>query len=161
MALTEDERRYQREWKRNRRENETPEQREARLKVVRDYYGRTRTTRLAEMAAYREQHREELRAWQREYGQTPVRKAAARARLLARYGLTPEQYAEMYVAQDGCCAICGLWQEVLVVDHDHETNRVRGLLCDGCNLGLGKFGDDPDRLETAATYLREASLGQP
>lgn len=50
------------------------------------------------------------------------------------------------------CVICGS-EETLVVDHDHNTNKVRGMLCNRCNLGLGHFRDDPLLLEFAAQYL--------
>jgi hypothetical protein len=74
------------------------------------------------------------------------------------YGLTPDQFATMLADQGGRCAICradtpggkGGWH----VDHNHDTNAVRGLLCHDCNLGVGQFGDDPDRLIAAAAYLR-------
>ncbi len=54
------------------------------------------------------------------------------------------------------CIICGV-EESLVVDHDHKTGRVRGMLCNHCNRGLGHFRDDPELLEFAAQYLREMS----
>lgn len=65
-----------------------------------------------------------------------------------RYGLTQEQNE----ALGDACAICGR-TERLVVDHDHTSGEVRGRLCDPCNVGLGRFQDDPDRLLAAAAYL--------
>lgn len=50
------------------------------------------------------------------------------------------------------CEACGA-RDRLVVDHSHTTGRVRGILCDDCNVTLGKMGDDPDRLLSLAAYL--------
>ena len=50
------------------------------------------------------------------------------------------------------CVICGS-QESLVVDHDHKNGKIRGMLCNHCNRGLGHFRDDPMLLEFAAQYL--------
>ncbi len=79
----------------------------------------------------------------------------SRASRLARYNLTPAAYDGLLEAQEGVCAICRAApvQERLHVDHDHTTGGVRGLLCGECNLGLGKFRDDPTLLLSAAAYL--------
>jgi hypothetical protein len=78
----------------------------------------------------------------------------------SQYGMTIEQYQEMLNAQGGCCAICGTGEPGrrgnlhFCVDHDHITGKARGLLCNNCNLGLGRFRDSPKFLEQAAGYLR-------
>lgn len=67
-----------------------------------------------------------------------------RAVLKHRYGVTPEWYDETLAAQGGHCALCpatvpGGRGEFFSVDHDHETGRVRALLCHMCNTGLGWY----------------------
>jgi hypothetical protein len=67
----------------------------------------------------------------------------------------------MLARQHGACAICKrISSKRLCVDHCHATDKVRGLLCWGCNIGLGNFADDPSRLREAAAYL-EAARGLP
>jgi hypothetical protein len=80
--------------------------------------------------------------------------------ILRVYGITGEQYAEMLKLSGGVCWICGRppRRRRLSVDHDHrigkgKPNSVRGLLCFKCNLGLQRFGDNPDHLRRAADYL--------
>lgn len=75
-----------------------------------------------------------------------------RSYLRRKYGLTPEQLEAMKEAQGHRCLICNQRRK-LVVDHDHVTNRVRGLLCNACNCGIGHFCDDADLLRVAITYL--------
>lgn len=67
--------------------------------------------------------------------------------------ITVEQLTRLESEAGGVCALCSR-SRPLHVDHDHATGEVRGLLCSTCNTGLGKFGDDPARLEAAAAYLR-------
>ena len=75
-----------------------------------------------------------------------------------KFGLTPEQYDTMFEDQKGCCAICGRPQSelkrALAVDHDRKTDRIRGLLCGPCNMSLGGFDHNSERLEKAAAYVR-------
>lgn len=65
-------------------------------------------------------------------------------------------YDELCRLQGGVCAICGRAPKAgkhLHVDHDHETGEVRGLLCFSCNVGIGNFGNDVERLQRAIDYL--------
>lgn len=81
-----------------------------------------------------------------------------RLRVLARTHRVSITYlVELYLAQDERCAICKERPEArqLALDHDHESGKVRGFLCRGCNTGLGCFQDSPLRLMEAAAYLRE------
>lgn len=103
--------------------------------------------------------------------------AAVRAmNLRTKYGITEQEYDARRAAQDHRCAICGTHERDipshpvgrprldgtptadaarLVVDHCHETKRVRGLLCVGCNAALGHFRDSPQSLRAALRYLEQ------
>lgn len=71
------------------------------------------------------------------------------------YGLTLDQYDRMLDNQNGVCAICGQPEIMrrLAVDHDHETGKVRGLLCTQCNFKLGIL-EDEDFVSRATEYLK-------
>lgn len=86
--------------------------------------------------------------------------------LLKEYGIDLAEYRRLLVTQNFRCAICGgegfLMREhhwcKLVIDHDHKTGQVRGLLCHNCNRGLGLFHDSPATLVAAADYLKVQRL---
>lgn len=70
------------------------------------------------------------------------------------FGMTPEEYDAILAAQGGVCAICGGTQKLaLAVDHSHETNQNRGLLCGLCNCALERLEAIPDWNERALNYL--------
>lgn len=80
--------------------------------------------------------------------------------LKRKYGMTPDDFDRMVVGQSGVCALCKrvpTGKKGLVVDHDHKTGRVRGLLCSLCNWMLGCSQDSPEVLRRAADYLHETS----
>jgi hypothetical protein len=103
-------------------------------------------------AAYRSRNREKQRAWARAYTIAHPEKIAASKRM-QHYDLAEDQYQTMLLLQQGKCAICGEVMNPPVVEHDHITNKVRGLTCNNCNTGLGMFKDNPEYLRSAIHYL--------
>ena len=80
-----------------------------------------------------------------------------RQNLRAKYGLDQESFEEILKSQAGACAICGTTPErSLRVDHEHDSDTVRGLLCHHCNIGLGHFKDNIEVLEAAIAYLKRS-----
>jgi hypothetical protein len=69
-----------------------------------------------------------------------------------KYKLSLQEVQDLAAAQDHTCPICGK-RAKLVVDHDHATRQVRGLICGLCNSALGFLGDSPDTARAAAAYL--------
>lgn len=87
-----------------------------------------------------------------------------RKQLCKKRGITIEAFDAMLSAQGGVCAVCKKrkpWgkgkSDELCIDHCHKTNKVRALLCHGCNAALGMVEDNPFLLEALAEYLRKHS----
>ena len=75
-------------------------------------------------------------------------------RIKYRYGLTIEDRDALREKQGDSCAICRHpFDAAPHIDHCHATGKIRGLLCDRCNRGIGYFKDDPERLRAAALYV--------
>lgn len=81
--------------------------------------------------------------------------------LLKKYNLTLEDYNKLWDSQEHCCKICKAKENTpgkgFAVDHCHTTGKVRGILCDRCNLLLGKAHDDCTLLEEVINYLKSSS----
>jgi hypothetical protein len=116
---------------------------------------------------WREKNIDRVRAYFREYDSR--RRGAPRKRrpgsiraylLRKKFGLTVDQYTALLESQGGRCAICRRIDpgRALSVDHDHQSGRVRGLLCSSCNVLLGHAREDPTTLVAAITYLEQRSL---
>jgi hypothetical protein len=96
------------------------------------------------------------------------RRSYMNGHLKRKYGITLEKYKELVEAQNGVCKICGGitpnrdWKDgrkqwlQLFVDHDHKTGKIRGLLCNTCNVGISLLKDDIRLLESAIRYLKES-----
>lgn len=111
---------------------------------------------------YREANREQHRLRNLELYRDPERRARrAELRRLRVHGLTTSEFASLLNNQDNCCAICRcafVHDQQRHVDHDHETGKLRGILCAACNLGIGMFHDNPAVLLKAVDYLRSAEV---
>lgn len=117
------------------------------------YYRADPEKYLGYTAAYRKANPDKLKAYQdRTKGQRRKRN------LMKKYGITEEQFDQMFEDQGRCCAICKAptanagrygWH----TDHCHEMDYVRGILCHGCNVGIGNLRHSPYILRAAADYL--------
>lgn len=82
-------------------------------------------------------------------------------RLKYKFNMSLDEYNVLLETQEHKCAICGRPEMVtrngipkmMCIDHDHDTGKVRGLLCNNCNRGIGLIGEDPDWLQKAINYL--------
>ena len=82
-------------------------------------------------------------------------------KLQRAFGISYEEYLIMLDAQQGGCAICGITstgkRKAFAVDHNHETGKVRGLLCSNCNTGIGNLREDEGIMLRAIEYLRNTN----
>lgn len=147
----------------------------------REYYLANRDKIRARSKAYRianvEKYREGLRKWYQNNKQKVL--AASKKRyengkrthktlcvskdILWKYDLTMDEFISMFETQQYRCAICGVQKMThgingLVIDHDHATGKIRGLLCSSCNTGLGLFKDG-QLFEAASLYLGKIEKG--
>jgi hypothetical protein len=78
-----------------------------------------------------------------------------KSKLKLNYGIIQDDYDRMLKYQNNQCAICKKSSDKrLQIDHCHNTNKIRGLLCFNCNTGLGKFEDNIEFIERAALYIK-------
>lgn len=111
--------------------------------------------------AYRLRHPEKVKARNAAWRLAHLQKYTPKVRppqyeptgIWYRYKLTTADYQSILQHQGLCCAICKM-KKPLVVDHNHATGKVRGLLCGGCNKGIGFLLDSPVILQSAITYLQ-------
>lgn len=105
---------------------------------------------------FQQYHVEKTRQWRKENPES-VKASSRRSQLKTAHGLTEAGYKVLFDAQNGKCFLCGdpPGSRGLFVDHDHATGRIRGLLCLGCNTGLGMLGDNAAGLERALAYVQE------
>lgn len=132
-----------------------PQTAEEKKAYYRAYYLANKEQIKARNAAWQRENRIQVNDYNRAYDAANPDKR--RSKILKKYGLTQELYASILESQGGCCPCgatepggSGTWH----IDHDHATQRVRGLLCQQCNSGLGKLGDYYDEAIRRIELLR-------
>jgi hypothetical protein len=70
------------------------------------------------------------------------------------WGMSIEDFNKLRAYQNGCCAICKIQSNILHIDHDHVTGKIRSLLCNNCNRGIGHMKESTDNLQAAINYLK-------
>ena len=119
---------------------------------------------IARVKRWQQANPDRLNAYRRRRRLEPEVKRRERAGHLKRkYGITLEAYQTMLVNQGGRCAICRRQPPSdisLHVDHDHQTGKIRGLLCFTCNNALGDFEDDASLLRSAITYVEQPVVSE-
>lgn len=139
---------------------------ERQLEYRREYYTRNRETILAKNQEWRtknkERHLARAREWhhenrdvilpkKREYSRRTKESRAHKLRQ-KKYGITPDDFTKLLERQAGLCAICRV-SKAAVVDHNHKTGAIRGILCSPCNTAIGLLKECPKRFEAAVKYL--------
>lgn len=118
------------------------------------YYQKNKEKIKAQKTVWRRANPEKVKkAWKKWESRN---KENRRNKTLRAYGMTEKDYLVMFEHQRGVCKICFKPQTIkrLAVDHCHTTGKVRGLLCDTCNRGIGLFKEDKDIILSAYNYLK-------
>lgn len=122
-----------------------------------EWYQANKESEIKRSKAYREANKEALKIARKERQQRDPAKLKAQRRkndLKKKYNISPEDYDKMFKDQQGRCAICNSTStKALHVDHNHETGKIRALLCYHCNVGLGHFKESLNLLDRAKEYL--------
>lgn len=111
--------------------------------------------------AFREKRKKAAADWKKRVGPEVVAAVDRNCRLKREYGITQADFNRMVLEQGHRCACCGKKKAKLIVDHDHETGRVRGLVCYSCNVGIGLLGDTHEHIDRAIAYLTGQRQYQP
>ena len=124
-----------------------------------EWYAKNRNEEIQRVKRWQQANKDRVNASQRRRRREGGEEHRLREReghLRRKYGLRIRDFETLLIAQLGMCAICGRYErQKLHVDHDHGTNRVRGLLCGKCNKAIGLLDDDPRRVRSAESYLRQ------
>ena len=125
------------------------------------YYAKNRSKKIKQAVAWRKDNIDKFRAYTRKsnkryYGIN--KDQLENKRLLKVYGLSKEDRTALFESQENKCAICKSdtsGKPGFVIDHNHKTGSIRGILCNSCNLILGRIDENISTLESMISYLRK------
>ena len=145
------------EWEKNRLQDK--EYKERRAKSVKAWYLANKDKKYEYNKNWAKKNSDKMVEYQKQWAKRNPDKYREknRRRNLSQFGITTEDYAELLNSQGDVCAICRKTCKTgrrLAVDHNHKTGKVRGLLCNNCNQGLGKFKDSKELIMQAYEYLK-------
>jgi hypothetical protein len=109
----------------------------------RQWYFRNKDRILENNTNYNIRNKDKIKEYQKIY------------KLKTRYNLTLDQYNKMLSDQNNCCKVCDIKMIKPIVDHCHTTGKVRGLLCNSCNVSLGRLKEDTRILNKMIEYIKE------
>ena len=126
-----------------------------------EYYSENKEKLLEQRKEYYSENKDKILEYKKEYySENKDRKKCLY--LQRTYGITLDEYNQMFTDQNGCCAVCGKHEKehtkALSVDHDHETGEVRELLCHACNTSFGLLQEDPEIILSLLAYARRYKL---
>ena len=123
--------------------------------LAREYHARNREKVLLNQKKYRKNNPEIIKKLRNKHKPTPETQRVRR--LKHRYKLHAHEFDLLVLLQGNACAICRKIFEGknCHVDHNHETGKVRGLLCHNCNVGIGSLQDSASLLRIAASYIEQ------
>ena len=110
---------------------------------------------------HREHNRKINKFWYENFWKKGIKKPRLSTSIKKVWDITLEQYNEILDSQNGVCAICKekpIEGKNLFIDHNHETGKVRGLLCNHCNLGIGNLKENEYIFLESIKYLKKYSL---
>jgi len=140
-------------WRKGKKFVDTEVSKEKRKAYIRNWKSKNKNRILEATRAWSKKNRVHITTLARLYYRANKQKELDRVRL-KKYGISGNEYREILKRQGGKCPICrNSIVKNLSVDHDHATGKIRGLICNPCNLAIANAGDSPDRLRAMAKYL--------
>jgi hypothetical protein len=126
-------------------------------KIYRQWYYQDNKKKISQnVKEYRSKNQSKVKQWTKTYNENNRAKRKD-TRLKYLYGISAAEYRRMWVKQKGLCAICEQYKK-LVIDHCHESGRIRELLCKTCNAGIGFFRENTTALDRASAYLKHHTI---